>query len=126
MVMHGSVDARAHEASLLLQVRGQSGARSEVSATVDTGFTGGLCLPPDLVKFLSLPLIGRGVAVLADGNAVETRIYRARVTWHNRERVTRVLATDGGVLIGMSLLRNSKLAIEVVPNGEVTIEERPS
>lgn len=120
--MHGRVGAR--EAVLPLQVVGGSGARTEVEATVDTGFTGVLCLPPDLVRSLSLPLVGRGVAVLADGRAVETRVHRARVIWHGRERGARVLATEGGPLVGMSLLRGSRLTVDVVPGGEVMIEEK--
>lgn len=124
--MHGNVDARAREASLVLRVRGRSGVSSDVRASVDTGFTGGLCLSPDLVRSLSLPLIGRGVAVLADGSAVETRVYRAHVIWHGEERTTGVLATAGGSLIGMSLLRDSKLTIAIVPGGEVEIEEHSS
>ena len=121
--MHGSVDPGAREAALALQVLGTAGDRvEEVDATVDTGFTGALCLPPDVVRSLSLPLVGRGVAVLADGRAVETRVHRARVLWHGRERVARVLATEGGPLVGMSLLRGSRLTVDVVPGGAVRIE----
>lgn len=123
--MRGSVDAGALEASLLLQIRGRAGTHLEVRVTLDTGFTGGLCLPPDLVKRLSLRLVGRGVAVLADGSAVETSVYRAAVIWHGRDRTTRALATEGGALVGMSLLRSSEVKIEVAPGGEVIVEQRP-
>jgi predicted aspartyl protease len=58
------------------------------------------------------------VAVLADGSAVETRVHRARVVWHGRERRVRVLATEGGPLVGMGLLRSSRLAMDVVPGGD--------
>ena len=122
--MRGHVDAGAREAVLTLRLLGATGDRAEVDATVDTGFTGALCLSPDLVRSLSLPLAGRGIAVLADGHTVETRIYRTRVVWHGRERGVRVLATKGGPLVGMTLLRGSRLSVDVVPDGAVRIEER--
>ena len=33
---------------------------AEIEATVDTGFTGALCLPPEMVDALGLPFVGRG------------------------------------------------------------------
>ncbi len=125
--MFGRVDTSAREAVLPLRVLGSAGQRSsaEVSATVDTGFTGSLCLPPDLVESLSLPLVGRGVAVLADGRSVETRVHRARVVWHGQELVARVLATEGGSLVGMALLRGSRLTVDGSPGGTVRVEELP-
>ncbi len=122
--MYGRVDAGAREAVLPLRVLGGEGNRTEeVDAVVDTGFTGALCLPPERVRSLSLPLVGRGVAVLADGRAVETRVHRARVVWNGRERVARVLATEGGPLVGMALLGGSRLWVDIVPGGSVVIEE---
>lgn len=94
--MHGRVDDGGYEATLTLTVLGGRGRHVEVEATIDTGFTGALSLPPNLVEFLSLPFVARGAAVLADGSMIETRVYRARVIWHGRERVTRVL-TSGAV-----------------------------
>lgn len=122
--MHGRVDAVAREAVLPLRVLGGADNRAEeVDIVVDTGFTGSLCLPPGLVDSLSLPLVGRGGAVLADGRAVETRVHRARVIWHDLERVVRVLATEGGPLAGMALLRGSRLTVDAAPGGVVRIEE---
>jgi hypothetical protein len=67
--MRGRVASDGREAMLPLTVIGSSGILAEVEATVDTGFTGSLCLPPDVVHYLSVPFIGRGVAVLADGQS---------------------------------------------------------
>jgi clan AA aspartic protease len=121
--MRGRVDGEGREATLLLTVIGGSGVRVEVEATVDTGFTGSLCLPLDIVRSLSAPFVGRGVAVLADGSTVETSYHRVRVLWHGRERAIQALVTKGGPLVGMTLLRGSVLTIAVSPGGEVTIEE---
>ena len=72
--MRGRVASDGREAMLPLRVIGSSGMLAEVGATVDTGFTGSLCLPPDVVRYLSVPFIGRGVAVLADGSTVENQL----------------------------------------------------
>jgi predicted aspartyl protease len=77
--MRGRVASDGREAMLPLTVIGSSGILAEVEATVDTGFTGSLCLPPDVVRYLSVPFIGRGVAMLADGSTVETSYHRARL-----------------------------------------------
>jgi clan AA aspartic protease len=121
--MRGRVDGGGREAILPLTVIGRSGVQAEVEATVDTGFTGSLCLPLDVVSFLSVPFVGRGVAVLADGSTVETSYQRARVLWHDSERAVQVLVTEGGPLVGMTLLRGSVLTVTVLPGGEVTVEE---
>ena len=121
--MRGRVDGDGREATLLLTVIGGSGVRVEFEATVDTGFTGSLCLPLGVVRSLSMPFVGRGVAVLADGRTVETSYHRARVLWHGHERAVQVLATEGGPLVGMTLLRGSVLTVAVSPGGEVRVEE---
>jgi clan AA aspartic protease len=121
--MRGRVSDDGRETILLLTVIGRSRVRAEVEAAVDTGFTGSLCLPLDIVRSLSVPFVGRGVAVLADGSTVETSYHRVRVLWHGRERAIQVLVTEGGPLVGMTLLRGSILTVAVSPGGEVTIEE---
>ena len=124
MPMRGRVGEGAREALLALRVSGPSGKRAELEAVVDTGFTGALCLPPETISALELSFLGRGAAVLADGRAVETRYHRGRVLWHGYERGVQVLSADGGPLVGMALLRGSRLAIDVVPDGVVLVEER--
>ena len=103
--MRGRVADDGREAILPLTVVSRSEVPAEVEATVDTGFTGSLCLPLDIVRSLSAPFVGRGVAVLADGSTVETSYYRVRVLWHGRERAIQALVTMGGPLVGMTLLR---------------------
>ena len=63
---------------------------------------------------------------MADGRAVETRYHRGRVIWHGRERGVQVLLAEGGPLVGMALLRDSLLTVDVTPGGIVTIEKRPA
>ena len=92
---------------------------------IDTGFTGHLTLPADVVQ--SLALSGRGFVEveLADGGTTALGVYDARVLWRGRERFVPVYEAEGGPLVGMSLLRGSRLTVEVEPGGDVVIEDLP-
>lgn len=100
--------------------------RVKVEAVIDTGFTGFLMLPSDLINRLNLPMIGKRNVLLADGNSVPLNLYRVKVIWHSVERVVYVLQSDTESLVGMSLLRGSRLTLDVVPDGDVTIAPLPS
>lgn len=89
---------------------------------VDTGFTGHLTLPPGIIRSLALPRRGFVEVELADGNTAALGVYDARVFWHGLSRPVPVYETDGGPLVGMSLLRGSRLTVEVVPGGNLVIE----
>ncbi len=122
-MIRGRVGEDASEAFLTIPLFDGLGNRIVVEFTVDTGFTGTLSLPHRFVESMNLPFVGRGFAVLADGSVVETRVYFVRVFWHGRTREVRVIATEGDPLVGMSLLRGSKLFMDVSPGGEVVVEE---
>jgi predicted aspartyl protease len=63
--MRGRVASDGREAMLPLTVIGSSGILAEVEAIVDTGFTGSLCLPPDVVRYHSCSTSGtRTLALL--------------------------------------------------------------
>jgi len=65
------------EPSLSLEVRGPNGARS-FDAVIDTGFNGGLTLPPDWIEGLGCPQVGEEPLVLADGRQTVTRVCDPR------------------------------------------------
>jgi hypothetical protein len=52
-------------------------------------------------------------------------VYDARVLWRGQERFVPVYEAEGGPLVGMSLLRGSRLTVEVEPGGDVVIEDLP-
>lgn len=57
------------EARVRLEIAGPDGApRRYVDMIIDTGFTGSVCLPGDLIRDLKLPRIGTRYAALADGS----------------------------------------------------------
>ena len=54
------------EPALALEVRGLEGSRS-VEAVIDTGYNGGLTLPPDWIEAMGLREFGEENVILADG-----------------------------------------------------------
>ena len=95
----------------------------KIQTIIDTGFSGELTLSGDLIDRLGLPRIGDLPIILGDGYEVSVEMYLAIVLWHGEERIVQVLRTDDGKpLIGMSLLYGNRLILEIVTDGEVTIE----
>jgi predicted aspartyl protease len=78
-VIRGAVDA-LHEPVVELTVTGGAEARSvRLPFIVDTGFTGGITLPAEIVDELELPNQGEGRAWLADGSMTQFSICEASV-----------------------------------------------
>jgi clan AA aspartic protease len=123
--MRGRVVSSAREAIVPLTLLGSGGARVEVEAVIDTGFTGHLTLPAGVVRSLALPERGFVEVELADGSTSALRVYDARLLWSDRERPVPAYEAEGGPLVGMSLLRGSRLTVDVQPGGQVVIEDLP-
>jgi clan AA aspartic protease len=115
----------AREAVIQMAVRGPSGHTVAVDAVIDTGFTGWLTLPTSLIGTLGLPFAGTTRATLSDGSEVAIDVFAATVVWDSRDRPVTVLATDGGVLVGMAMLLGFRLTIEGAIGGPVQIEALP-
>jgi clan AA aspartic protease len=92
-----------------------------IEAIVDTGFSGYLALPGDLINRLKLQRIDNQAVILGDGTEVVLDRYLLVVLWHGEERTVSALQTDGGPLVGMSLLYGSRVVLDVVNNGDVSI-----
>lgn len=122
-MMTGKIKAN-REAVIELEVIGLV-RRAKIEAVLDTGFTGYLMLPSDLINHLRLQLIGNRNVILGDGTTVTLDLYRAKVLWHDIERIVYVLRADAELLVGMSLLHRSRVRLDVVTNGNVTIEALP-
>jgi clan AA aspartic protease len=96
----------------------------EFEAVIDTGFNDFLTLPQNLIDSLRLPFAAPILATLADGKVVETGSNRTTVIWDDVPREIFVVACEGGVLVGMSLLYSHDLHIEAIDGGLVTITKR--
>ena len=123
-MIRGQVNA-FNQAVVPLQLNGPNKQTEIVQAVLDTGFDGFLAVPPDLAARLQLPFGMSRFYELGDGITVEFDIHRSTVFWDGQERDVEALVTSGGVLLGMALLRNSQLFVDVIDGGEVRIEARP-
>lgn len=99
------------------------GVFKEVRSTVDTGFTGWLTLPPEVIRELGLQHRGRRSVKLADGQERWAYLYLAFIRWQDRILPRLIHQSDSNSLLGMGLLAGSRLTVESVPGGEVRIEE---
>lgn len=123
-MIRGKVTAR-REARLRLTVIAPDEQEHSLDVVLDTGFNGFLTLPTSVIRALRLPLGGNREVTLGDGSAVVLDSYIARVLWHERWRRILVLQADGDPVIGMSLLHGSRIVLDVLEDGDVTIDPLP-
>lgn len=96
-----------------------------IQAALDTGFTGDLSLPGDVIQRLGLSALGQRDFTLADGVRSLMNSYSGRVFWHEGLSEVVVIQSRGTPLIGMGLLWGSRVTLEAIDEGEVVIEEIP-
>jgi clan AA aspartic protease len=108
--------------TMRLVVIGPGGAAVGTTAMLDTGFSDALTLPPPLVELLDLPLQTTMPVTLAHGVRVTMRIFEARVLWYGQERLVRVHESENVPLIGVGLLYGSRLGVDVLDGGTLTLE----
>jgi len=121
--MNGKV--HANEARIPLTVRGPENKSTEVEAIIDTGFSGWLTLPKPMVEWLGLPLIGPGFAQLGNGSIADFDVYEVEVWWNRRYWRIFVDESPTVPLVGMSLLKDCELNIQVRQGGKVSIKPLP-
>jgi len=119
-MMQGIVNS-AREAIIGIQIHGPSQSRY-LYAQVDTGFNGFLSLHLSMIHELQLPAIGARQAKLADGTRAVLETFAATVTWEGIGQSVSVVESDGGCMLGMAMLKNSRLTIDVVEGGPVVVE----
>ncbi|MGI4787225.1 MAG: clan AA aspartic protease [Janthinobacterium lividum] len=117
----GSVNSY-REATIQLPVRSATMHENQIEVILDTGFSGSLTLPPNLITALSLPFRSRGSATLADGSEAQFDIYAATIIWDGAARNILVESADTDPLVGMSLLYGFNINIQAIDGGKVTIE----
>ena len=122
-MIEGVVNA-AYEPVVTLAVQGPSRQTAETEAVVDTGFTGFLTVTPALVTELGLVHEGISRATLADGSEVTFDVYDVAVLWDDQPKHVLADAADTTPLVGMRLLDNHNLNIDVVDGGRVIIQAK--
>ncbi len=99
-----------------------SNAKLSFDAVVDTGFSEFLTIPSFVVPALNLAMIDVTNIILADGSIVEAPVVEASVLWHGDKWIDIDCAVmEGGPLVGMSLLYGSRLTLDVIDGGSVSI-----
>lgn len=97
-------------------------AATTVSAWIDTGFTGDLVLPGEIIDSLGLCLSGTVGAVLADGSQVAMRTYTCVVRWFDGWQHLAVVSSNAEFpLLGVGLLFDHELTIDY-RSCEVTLD----
>jgi predicted aspartyl protease len=109
------------EAIIRLTVIGPNGEQDEVEAILDTGLTESLTLSPAQIASLRLPLWDAADFILANGASARLRVFRAEVLWHGGPIGVLIVEAEGGPLVGMALLHGSRVTLDVVDGGPVTI-----
>ncbi len=122
-MMQGIVNQNC-EATLSIVVKNDS-ATQLVDAVIDTGFSGFLTLPSDIISALGLSWEGRDVATLGDGTSCTFEVFLAIVIWNGQYREVYVNESETVPLIGMRLLRGYDLRIQTIEEGSVVIESLP-
>ena len=120
-MIEGVVNA-AHEAVVTLHLQEPQGRVRAIEAVVDTGYSGFLTLPTELVTELGLPFAYMGQAFLANDAQVAFDVHYVTVLWDGQPRDIEADATGSTPLVGMLLLDNHDLSIQVRDGGRVVIQ----
>jgi clan AA aspartic protease len=120
-MMQGIVN-QSCEATIPLVISNANRQTKLIDAVIDTGFTGYLSLPREIIDALKLPWTGIDRGTLGDGSEVTFEVYAATVIWDGQYRDIPVNEAETDPLIGMNLLYGYDLRIRAVEGGTVAIE----
>jgi clan AA aspartic protease len=109
------------EAVIQFVVLGENQHRQNIEAVVDTGFTGFLTLPTQVILDLNLTWYMQQEGILGDGSLCMFNMYEAAILWNGQVRIIEVNEAETDPLIGMGLLEGYELKIQGIPGGSVTI-----
>jgi clan AA aspartic protease len=111
------------EAMIRFAIGNEGGQVQAIDAVIDTGYTGFLSVPREIIVTLNLPWTGIDRVTLGDGSETTFEVYAGRIIWDGEYRDIPVNESETDPLVGMSLLYGYDLRIQTVVGGSVTIEE---
>jgi clan AA aspartic protease len=111
---------RKREAIIKILVSGDS--QQEIDAIIDTGYSGFLTLPSNVIKTLNLSWYMQQELVLGDGSICMFDVYEASIVWNGRTKQIEINESETHPLVGMGLLDGHEVNIQAVPDGIVTIK----
>lgn len=95
-------------------------------SVIDTGFSGHLTLPLEVIAGLNLTFAGDQTFSLGNNEEVRLDLYGATLLWDGEELDILVVASDAQPLAGMSLLKGNLIYIDAIDGGVVRVERRPA
>jgi len=114
------------EATVELALYDARGQQQVILTIVDTGFDEALTLPASRIQSLGLPFRGSGTTRLADGSESQYNIHEAVINWDGQFQQILVNSAETDPLLGMSLLEDYELRVQVRPGGGVFITALPN
>jgi len=99
------------------------GSEAIREVVVDTGFTGGLSLPPEMVQELRLNFVRDQPVTLADGERNDYPLYAAAIRWHDEQKNVVTFAIGDRPLLGTALLEGSSLHAKFKEGEPFVVEE---
>ena len=113
---------QSREAIISLVVGNANRQNQLIDAVVDTGYTGFLSLPREIIVNLNLPWTGIDRGTLGDGSEVTFEVYAATIIWDGQYQNIPINEAETDPLVGMNLLSGYDLHIRAVEGGNVTIK----
>lgn len=104
-----------------LLVKGFNGQEINVETILDTGFCGSLSLRQSDIDALGLLPSFQILTILADSSLRTVATYTAIVGWGGIDQIVETLGDDKHPLLGMGLLLNRNVSMNVVGGGVVQI-----
>jgi clan AA aspartic protease len=124
-MMQGAVNLRC-EAMLTVAVGNSNRQLRSLTAVIDTGFSGFLTLPSEMITNLALPWSASDIVTLGDGSETLFDLYTGIVIWDGQYRDIYIAESETEPLLGMSLLYGYRLQVDTIEGGLVTIEMLPN
>ena len=117
-VLHG------REGIIRLRLHGPNQTTNEVDAVVDSGFTSFLALRPEMIAALGLPRKNVEPFILGDGSVVDLATYWVELDWDGRVRRVTAQSVNDTPLIGMEMMRDCHLSMEIWHGGHLRLTPR--
>ena len=112
------------EAMVSVEIQDADGNLRSFRCVLDTGFTGYIALPAVSIRQLGLTPMGPRDTTFLDSYSAPLSAYDGIAYWHGQPVEVTVLETQLESVIGMALLENSTLTMQVWDGGYVSIEPR--
>jgi clan AA aspartic protease len=124
-MMQGVVNLR-REATLTVVVGNSNRQLQSINAVIDTGFSGFLSLPSEIITDLDLPWSASDIVALGDGSETLFDLYTEMVIWDGQYQDIYIAESETEPLLGMALLYGYRLQVDTIEGGVVAIEMLPS